>query len=186
VRILNLSDKPVGGAWDNRPIDAEVAPGAYHRFRMVPSGDQEVVLKSGGQVVGTVPIKVEEEKLYTIVAYGSGSGIKYALVTGEEYYPTASSNLQVFVLDESGKKAKGEVTLTTGSNKYVLSDSSGGQLVSAGSYTIQGNNLDMALGGNVQADHSYSLLVLKRADGSQSAVLLENTVIEEPVAGGAS
>jgi hypothetical protein len=186
VRLLNLSSQPLDILWNGRPNDMDVAVNTHSRFRFVGEGEQQIGLGQNQQASVSLTLKVEEGEHYTVVAFGDGSKPQYTVIEGEYGTKSPTRNLQLIVIDETGKPAQGSLTLVSGGNKYELNEKSGDQVVAVGNYEIEGEGLTTKVGGEVTDENMYSVVIFKTKDGKSHAVLLRNTFIEKPSMGGAS
>ncbi|MCH8977667.1 MAG: hypothetical protein IH945_00280, partial [Armatimonadetes bacterium] len=125
IRMVNLSTDPVTMLSQNRQLVSELMPGTFCYFRMLPSGEQEVVFKSGDQVIGTISREFDSEKPYTILLADSGDGIDIHLIEGEMRAPTASTNLSTYYVGLDGKAPSVPITLTSDGDSYTVHPDTG-------------------------------------------------------------
>ena len=184
VRLYNLTDVPIGLLWTTMQWDSDIKPGTVSVFRRVGEGKQEITITSAGGDLGKVSLKVDSEATYTVVVFGTAAGIETAVVRDEQEKPSATKNLQAFFIDQSGKSFTGEVEVSSGSDTYRLTNTSGGVLARAGNYEVKGSGLATATGSTIEADGAYSVLVVRAGDGKTHAILARNTSTDKPSAGG--
>ena len=184
MRMVNLSSNTITMVSDLGPMESNLKPGTFCDFRMLPSGDKEVVFKSGDRVIGTISRKFDPEKPYTVVLADSGNGVALYVIDDEMRSPTASTNLKTYYVGLAGAAPSVTITLTSSDQSYTIRPGTGEIKLAAGSYTVSGEGVTDTHELSVENRGMYSLFVVDAADGKRFAYLIQNNPAQVPQIGG--
>ena len=182
IRMVNLSSDPVTMVWQNRPIESNLKPGTFCRFRMLGAGKQEVEFKRGDEVVARISREFDSEKPYTVLLADSGDGIEMHLIDGEMRSPTASTNLSTYYVGLDGEAASVPITLTSEGQSYTVQPDTGDLKLAAGEYVVSGEGVSETdtYASTVEDRGMYSLFIVDADDGTRYAYLIQNNPLDEP------
>ncbi len=184
IRMVNLSSGPITMVADIGPLESNLPAGSFCNYRVLPSGDKEVVFMSGDRVIGTISSKFDPEKRYTVVLADSGDGIGLYLSDIEMRSPTSTMNLKAYFIGLDGDAPSVPITLTSGDQSYTIKPGSGAVRLAAGDYTLSGEGVTDTDVSPVEDRGMYSLFVVDAADGKRFAYLIENNPAQVPTLGG--
>ena len=188
IRMVNLSSDPITmvadiGALESN-LESNLMPGQSCLFRVLPSGDKEVVFKSGDRVIGKISRKFDPRKPYTVVLADSGNGIGLELIDDEMESPTSTMNVKTYYVGLDGDAPSVSITLTSGDQSYTIKPGSGEIRLAAGNYTLSGDGVTDTDVSSVEDRGMYSLFVVDAADGKRFAYLIQNNPAQVPQIGG--
>ena len=184
IRMVNLSSDPITMVAEIGPLESNLGAGSFCAYRVLPSGDKEVVFMSGDRVIGTISSKFDPQKRYTVVLADSGNGIGLHLIDNEMRSPTSTMNLKTYFVGLDGNAPNVSITLTSGDQSYTIKPGSGEIRLAAGNYTLSGEGVTDTDVSSVEDRGMYSLFVVDAADGKRFAYLIQNNPAQIPVEGG--
>ena len=184
IRMVNLSSEPITMVSQNWTLVTDLQPGESCNFRMLPSGQKEVVFKSGDRVIETISREFGPKKPYTVLIADSGNGIGVHLIDDEKLAPTASTNLSTYYVGLDGDASRVPITLTSTGQTYTIQPGAGDIKLAAGDYSMSGDGVTDTHEFSVEARGMYSLYIVDAADGKRFAYLIQNNPSDEPSIGG--
>lgn len=184
LRVLNLMDKPVKAMWTTLTLDPNIKAMGVSPFRPVGTGKKTIQLFSGETEIASLEVDVPSEDAVTLIVFEQDGKIQHKETQGDLRNPNPGQNLQAQFIHLGTGKPEGKVTLSSGGNNYTFEPTTAPMVASTGEYTVSGVGIDHPMGGPIESDGAYTVMVVTMPDGKTHAMLLRNTSTDKPAAGG--